>query len=346
MFSKSSLNQIGWRQSPLRRIWVASVLSCALAFGEWPSNLAAQGPNADPKTEHNLNQLSLEQLGNVEITTVSKDPQSVQKTPAAVYVITRDEIQRSGATSLPEALRLAPGVEIARIDADHWSVSVRGFAGQFSKSLLVLIDGRSVYTPLFSGVYWDAQNVMLDDVDRIEVIGGPGGSSLGANAVNGVINIITRNAKETNGVLSTLGGGNVDQGVGNLRYGSTAPSGLSYRVYGMGGLRGPEFHPDGDNFDLWRMGQLGFRTDWTRGARDSFTVQGDAYLGNSGERLNIATYAPLAEASEQDKSAFSGGNVVTRWERTLGESADVQVQAYFDRTNRGEYRARRNARHV
>ena len=295
----------------------------------------AQGPNNnDRQAFQSLNQLSLEQLGNVEITSVSKDPQTVLKTPAAAYVITHDDIVRSGATSLPEALRLAPGVEVARIDADHWSVAVRGFAGQFSKSLLVLIDGRSVYTPLFSGVYWDAQAVMLDDVDRIEVIRGPGGTIWGANAVNGIINIITKSAKDTTGVLSTLGGGNVDQGLGNLRYGATTSHGFGYRLYTMGAMRGPEFHPDGDNFDDWRMGQAGFRMDWTRGAKNEFTAQGDLYRGQSGESLLLATFSPLAEGPEQDKSDFSGGNLLTRWRHRIGDGSDVQVQAYFDRTNR------------
>jgi iron complex outermembrane recepter protein len=294
----------------------------------------AEDLNPDPNNPPDLNQLSLEQLGTIQITTVSKTLEPMQKTPAAAYVINHDEIERSGATSLPEALRLAPGVEVARIDADHWSVSVRGFAGQFSKSLLVLIDGRSVYTPLFSGVYWDAQNVMLEDIDRIEVIRGPGGTIWGANAVNGVINIITKSAKDTTGIVSKLGGGNLDQGVGNLRYGSTAANGFSYRFYSMGAMRGPEFHPDGDNFDLWRMGQLGFRADWSRGADDNFTTQGDLYKGQSGESLLLATYSPIAEVAEQDKSGFSGGNLLARWQHKMGEQSDVQIQAYFDRTNR------------
>jgi iron complex outermembrane recepter protein len=317
-------------------IWQAPLVAgaiCALVALQ-PAAMA-QGPSdEDQKTFQSLNGLSLEQLGNVEITTVSKDPETVQKTPAAAYVITHDDIARSGATSLPEALRLAPGVDVARIDADHWSVAVRGFAGQFSKSLLVLIDGRSVYTPLFSGVYWDAQDVMLDDVDRIEVIRGPGGTIWGANAVNGIINIITKSAKDTNGVLSTLGGGNVDQGLGALRYGATAKHDFSYRLYSMGAMRGPEFHPDGDNFDDWRMGQAGFRMDWPQGANNNFTVQGDLYRGQSGENLLLATFSPLAEGPQQDKSNFSGGNLVTRWQHRIGDGSDVQVQAYFDRTNR------------
>lgn len=304
---------------------------CALAMS---CAASAEEANPDPKNPENLTQLSLEDLGKVEITTVSKSSETIQKTPAAAYVITREEIERSGATSLPEALRLAPGVEVARIDADHWSVSVRGFAGQFSKSLLVLIDGRSVYTPLFSGVYWDAQNVMFEDIDRIEVIRGPGGTIWGANAVNGVINIITKNAENTRGFTSSLGGGNVDQGVADMRYGYTTARGFSYRLYSLGALRGPEYHPDGNNFDLWRMGQIGFRTDWARGVKDSFTVQGDLYRGQSGENLLLATYSPLAEVALQDKSAFSGGNVLTRWQHKIGDGSDIQIQAYFDRTNR------------
>ncbi|MGB6722518.1 MAG: TonB-dependent receptor [Terracidiphilus sp.] len=289
---------------------------------------------SDQKPVQDLNHLSLEELGNVEVTTVSKDPQTVQKTPAAVYVITHDDIVRSGATSIPEALRLAPGVEVARIDADHWSVAIRGFAGQFSKSLLVLIDGRSVYTPLFSGVYWDAQNVMLADVDRIEVVRGPGGTIWGANAVNGVINIITKSAKETDGVLSSLGGGNVDQGVGEFRYGHATQRSFSYRLYSMGAMRGPEFHPDGDNFDDWRMGQAGFRTDWTHGPNDDFTVQGDLYLGASGETVLLAAFSPIAEVAEEDKASLSGGNLLARWQHKMGEGSDIQIQTYFDRTNR------------
>jgi iron complex outermembrane recepter protein len=313
---------------------VANTALWLLVSAGFAQLLCAQGPYSQQEEAPGLNQLSLEELGNVEVTTASKNPEPLSKTPAAIYVITQADIQRSGATSLPEALRLAPGVEVARIDADHWSVAIRGFAGQFSKSLLVLIDGRSVYSPLFSGVYWDAQNVMLDDVDRIEVIRGPGGTIWGANAVNGVINIITKNANETGGVLSTLGGGSVDQGVGSFRYGVAPRHGFSYRFYGMGGMRGPEFHPDGDNFDHWRMGQMGFRADSILDANDTFTVQGDIYRGESGESLQLATYSPIAEVQEEDKASFSGGNLLARWQHTIDAGSDIEIQAYFDRTNR------------
>jgi iron complex outermembrane receptor protein len=281
----------------------------------------------------NLKDLSLEQLGDIQVTTVSKEPVKVSQTPAAIYVITQDDIRRSGATSIPDALRLVPGVEVAQIDSDHWSIAVRGFAGQFSKSLLVLIDGRSVYTPLFSGVYWNVQNLMLEDVDRIEVIRGPGGTIWGANAVNGVINIITKSANDTKGMLARLGGGSVDQGTGAARYGGSVGKDFNYRIYGMGFINGPEFHADHDGFDDWRMGQMGFRADWKSGERDTFTVQGDVYRGKAGGRVSIATFTPPAEIAPDDNAFVSGGNIVARWQHTTGEGSDIQFQTYFDRTN-------------
>ncbi|HET9742430.1 MAG TPA: TonB-dependent receptor plug domain-containing protein, partial [Terriglobales bacterium] len=228
--------------------------------------------NSTPQT---LTQMSLAQLGNVEVTTATKEPEEVWNTPSAIYVITQDDIRRSGVTTIPDALRLAPGVQVSEIDSNHWAVGIRGFASQFSRSVLVLIDGRSVYTPLFAGVYWDVQNVMLEDVDRIEVIRGPGGTIWGSNAVNGVINIITKNSKETQGALVTAESGNVEHFRGGVRYGGSHGRNFTYRIYGMGFNRGAEFHPDGDPFDDWWNTQGGFRMDWTSGQRDSFTFQGD-----------------------------------------------------------------------
>jgi iron complex outermembrane recepter protein len=308
-----------------------------LAFGGAVNQSRADAGDSGQNPSEDLKQLSLEQLGDLDVTSVSKDPQQVQKTPAAVFVITQEDIRRSGATSIPEVLRMAPGVEVARIDANHWSVAIRGFAGQFSKSLLVLVDGRSIYTPLFEGVYWDLPYVMLDDVERIEVIRGPGGTIWGANAVNGVINIITKNADSTHGTLATLGTGTVDQGTGAFHYGATTANGLNYRFYGMGGIRGQEAHPDGDGFDHWRMGQMGFRTDWTIGGKNSFTVQGDIYRGESGESILIPSLSPPAETPEQGPDFVSGGNLLARWQRTTGDGSDVQIQGYFDRTNRQDF---------
>jgi iron complex outermembrane receptor protein len=295
---------------------------------------ADETPQQDQPGSVSLKSLSLAQLGDVEITSVSKDPRQVLKTPAAIFVITQEDIRRSGATTIPEALRLAPGVEVARIDADHWSIAIRGLAGQFSKDLLVLIDGRSLYTPLFAGVYWDVQDVVLEDVERIEVVRGPGGTIWGANAVNGVINILTKSAESTHGALVSLGGGNVDQGTASIRYGGTVRKDFNYRIYATGSIRGTEFHPDGDEFDHWRMGQVGFRTDWKRGEKDAFTVQGDIYSAGSGESSFLASFSPPAETVRNDVSSASGGNLLARWQHTTAEGSDVQIQAYFDRTNR------------
>lgn len=282
-----------------------------------------------------LTQMSLQQLGNVEVTTVSKEPEELWRTPAAVYVITQDEIRRSGATSIPELLRLVPGVEVARIDSDHWAIGVRGFGGEFSKSLLVLIDGRSVYSPLFAGVYWQVQDTLLQDIDRIEVIRGPGGTIWGANAVNGVINIITKNAKDTHGEVAAAGAGDIDQAIAAARFGEEYRKGFDYRVYGKGFIRGGEFHPDGVNFDEWRMGQLGFRADWTRNARDTFNFQGDMYKGLDGERVAISFYSPPSvDVSNSPPHHTSGGNLILRWRRQLNTNSDLEAHGYFDRTSR------------
>ncbi len=283
-----------------------------------------------------LKQLSLAELGNVEVTTTSKEPEEVWKTPAAVFVITKENIRRSGATSIPEVLRLVPGVEVAQVDSDHWSVGIRGFGSVLASKLLVLIDGRSVYTPLFAGVYWQAQATPLEDIERIEVIRGPGGTIWGANAVDGIINIITKSARDTHGTMASLVGGNVEQGTGTVRYGSGNDHGFNYRVYGMGFNRGPEFHSDGTNFDEWRMGQAGFRTDWSHNSRDTFTLQGDIYREGAGAATTYSLYSPPSQVNAYGTSHLTGGNLLGRWKRVLNEGSDFQIQAYFDRTNHFE----------
>jgi iron complex outermembrane recepter protein len=289
-----------------------------------------------PGGPDSLKQLSLAELGNVEVTTASKEPEEVWKTPAAVVVITQEDIRQSGATSIPEVLRLVPGVEVAQVDSDHWSIGIRGFGAALASKLLVMIDGRSVYTPLFAGVYWQAQATPLEDVERIEVIRGPGGTIWGANAVDGIINIITKNAKDTHGSLVSLGGGSVDQGTGAVHYGGGNSRGFNYRVYSMGFVRGAEFHPDGIDFDDWRLGQAGFRTDWTPGARDSFTFQGDTYREGAGEATTYALYSPPSQVNAYGTAYLTGGNVLGRWKRVVNDRSDFQIQAYFDRTNHFE----------
>ena len=249
---------------------------------------ADRGAGKCPATGHldaegRLKGLSLEELGNIEVTTVSKGPVKLSQTAAAIYVITQEDIRRSGVRSLPEALRLAPGVDVAQIDSVKWAVGIRGFQSRLSRDILVLIDGRSVYSPLFHGVYWEVQDTLLEDIDRIEVIRGPGGTIWGANAVNGVINIITKSAKDTKGTLVSGGGGTVDQGFLDVRQGGGNDD-FSYRIYGKGTDTGPEYHPDHQQFDDWRRAQGGFRTDWAINSNDSLTIQGDIYDGVAGER--------------------------------------------------------------
>jgi iron complex outermembrane receptor protein len=328
-FSLSDASLIGRRAG--KAIVFCMVLVAGLVSASW-----ADGPESGQSSGVPLKHLSLEQLGNVEVTTASKEPEQVWRTPAAIYVLTREDIRRSGATSIPEVLRLVPGVEVARVDSDHWSVGIRGFGAVLASKLLVLIDGRSVYTPLFAGVYWQVQATPLEDIERIEVIRGPGGTIWGANAVDGVINIITRSAKDTHGSMVSLGGGNADQGTGTVRYGGGNDRGFNYRVYGMGFDRGSEFHSGGSNFDDWRMGQAGFRTDWDRGAGDTVTFQGDIYREGAGETTTYALYSPPSQVTVNATAKLTGGNLLGRWKHVLNAGSDFQIQAYIDRTNHFE----------
>ena len=299
-----------------------------LSLAAWGN---AQQP--DPGSEGRLKGLSLEQLGNIEVITASKSPVKLSQTAAAVYVITQEDIRRSGVTSLPEALRLAPGVDVAQIDSVKWAVGIRGFQSRLSREVLVLIDGRSVYSPLFHGVYWEVQDTLLEDIDRIEVIRGPGGTIWGANAVDGVINIITKSAKDTKGTLVSAGGGTVAQGFLDFRQGGGNDD-FSYRIYGKGYDQSPESHSDGREFDDWRRAQGGFRTDWKIDDRDTLTVQGDIYDGVAGESVRITTLAPPSIANVDQNAQLSGGNFLARWQRTLKNGGDIQLQAYYDRVNR------------
>src|ERR1700694_1197310 len=209
--------------TPLRRLCLLSVLGVFLTV----TTSAQNQPNIP-----DVPAITLEDLMNLQVTSVSKRAQKLADAAAAIFVITQDDIRRSGASSIPEALRMAPGLEVARIDENKWAIGSRGFNGRFDNKLLVLIDGRSVYTPLFSGVYWNVQDVMLEDIDRIEVIRGPGATLWGANAVNGVINVITKKAKATQSGVVTAGGGNEERGSVAGRYGDKIGNDMTYRIYG------------------------------------------------------------------------------------------------------------------
>ncbi|HEY7163309.1 MAG TPA: TonB-dependent receptor [Candidatus Binatia bacterium] len=302
----------------------ARVLLCALALVIIGSNLASaqsadQHANADVKA---FKSVPFEELFNIEITTVSRRPERLVNAASAIQVITGEEIRRSGAKSLPEALRLATNLQVAQQTSANWIISARGFASATSDKLLVLIDGRTVYTPLFSGVFWDVQNVMLEDIDRIEVISGPGATLWGSNAVNGVINVITKNSRDTQGALATTGGGSYQRAFGDGRYGGKMGDDLYYRVYGLGFGVGNTFLSNGSEArDDWRLGQGGFRADWLPSGGTTLRVQGDYYGGNEA----LSTPGNLT---------VDGQNLLGRWTRTLGTDNEISAQVYWDRTHR------------
>ena len=272
----------------------------------------------------------------MEVTSVSRQKSTIGRSPAAVFVITNDMIRRSGARSIPEALRLAPGVQVARLDGNKWAVSIRGFNGRFANKMLVQIDGRSVYTPLFAGVFWDVQDTLLEDIDRIEVIRGPGATVWGANAVNGVINIITKSTEDTQGSYFNAGAGNEDRGFAGARYGGRLSDDATFRLYGKWFERDTGAAPNGDAHDDWRSLRGGFRIDWTPTCVDRVTLQGDYYDGSSGQRSFVAepTMPPAFVRTVDDDFDVSGGNVLARWTHELDLESDWSLQMYYDRTER------------
>jgi iron complex outermembrane receptor protein len=271
---------------------------------------------------------------DVEVSTVTRTESTVGRSPAAVFVITNEMIRRSGARYLPEVLRLAPGVQVARIDASRWAVSIRGFNGRFANKLLVQIDGRSIYTPLFSGVFWDVQNLMLEDVDRIEVIRGPGAAVWGANAVNGVINVITKKAGDTQGGFVESGLGSELLGFSDARYGGALGDDAHYRVYGKWFEHGGSYLPGGEAPDDWRDARTGFRVDWTPTCEDTVTLSGDYYQGTGGEVEYIASPDPPFARTTVGDHRLSGGDIVVGWSRVLDDESDWSLQCYYDRTER------------
>jgi iron complex outermembrane receptor protein len=274
--------------------------------------------------------LTLEELLDIEVTSVSRKPEKRQGAAAAVFVVTQDDIRRSGATSLPEVLRMVPGIHVARLDANKWSVSCRGFSGRYSNKLLVLIDGRSVYTPLFSGVEWEARDVLLEDVERIEVVRGPGGAMWGANAVNGVINIVTKKATDTRGGLISGGVGTEEQGFGSLRYGGRLGENGAYRFYAKYLERDAGTLASGDEaHDGWDAGRTGFRVDW-EWDDDRFTLQGDAFRSDVSQTYELPDLRFPYRLTRDADSEYSGGNVLGRWTRVLSDDSSVQLQAYVD----------------
>ncbi len=305
------------------RIFLAGFLSVLLAG----STVAQNSRNVPDVTA-----MSMEDLMNLQVTSVSKHTQKVADAAAAIFVITQEDIRRSGATSIPEALRLVPGLEVARIDQNKWAIGSRGFNGRFDNKLLVLIDGRSVYTPLFSGVYWNVEDVMLEDVDRIEVIRGPGATLWGANAVDGVINVITKKAKSTQSAVVTAGAGTEERAAGGVRYGGKLGDNTYYRAYTKYFDWGPSAYPSGMTaHDGWDALRGGFRADWTPAGANSLTLQGDIYRTRFDETLTVASLsAPYSNTFPND-GKYSGGNILGRWNHA-SEGSSMSLQMYYDNT--------------
>jgi iron complex outermembrane receptor protein len=305
----------------------------------WSAAMATQAHAADAELlqeqPSDLTELSLEELLNVEVTSVTKQAQPLAQTAAAIFVLTQEDIRRSGATSIPEALRMVPGLQVARLDSNKWAITSRGFNGRFANKLLVLIDGRTVYTPLFSGVYWDVQDTMMEDIDRIEVIRGPGATLWGANAVNGVINVITKKAKDTQGGLLVSGAGTEERGFTGIRYGTTLSDRTHVRAYGKFFARDDQATATGDPAtDPWHQARGGMRVDHSAGNGDLLTLQGDFYQGKYRERATSPTLtAPFSSTSDL-KGQVTGGNLLGRWTHELSPTSGFTLQLYYDRSER------------
>jgi iron complex outermembrane receptor protein len=299
--------------------------------------LAGRAQDAAPPPPEPANpylKLSLEELMAVDITSVARKPGKILDAAAAITVITPEDIATSGLTSLPELMRLAPGVEVARINSSTWSVTSRGFPGEHANKLLVLIDGRTVYSPIFSGVYWDSQDVALYDVDRIEVIRGPGGTLWGANAVNGVINVMTRSARETQGGLVQLTGGTEEWGT-SARYGGTLGENAWYRVYAKATEYDASVRPGGsESHDGWYHAQGGIRTDWQPTGRDTLTLIAEYGAGGAKQEIYTPTLTPPSTPAVEARRGIGGGFALARWNHETDVSSSWSLQLYFDRAVR------------
>ena len=285
-----------------------------------------------------LAKMDIGSLMSQEVTSVLRKKQPVLKAPSAIFVLTNEDIRRSGARNIPEALRLVPEITVGRVNANTWTIAARGFDSNGSAKLLVLIDGRSVYSPLFSGVFWDVQDLMLEDVERIEVIKGPGAVSWGENAVNGVINIITKTSQDTQGGLIVGGGGKEELGFGSVRYGGKVGEDTTYRAYSKYDLHDSyRLSQGGDAEDEWDMGRAGFRMDskLSPAGKDSITFQGDIYNGETNNLINRWVLdEPPFTVLQKDQTDLAGGNLLFRWNNQISEESKLAVQTYYDRTER------------
>lgn len=291
----------------------------------------AHAANKSEPALDDLLEMPLEQLMTLNLnTSVGKKAQSVKNSAAAVFVISQEDIRRSGATTIPETLRMVPGLQVAQIDANKWGISSRGFNGRFSTNLLVLMDGRAIYTPSFSGVFWDREDTLLEDIERIEVIRGAGAAMWGANAVNGVINIITKSAKDTHGALINAGAGNQEQAFASVRYGGQLGEKFDYRVYGKGFKRNHNVTVTGVNAqDNWENYQGGFKTQWALTEKDTLVTQGDIYHSRSGDIEDFVLNSGQVLYNQDSPADRSGGNIQTRWQHKISATSDTALQVYY-----------------
>src|ERR1700683_1404349 len=282
-----------------------------------------------------LTDRSIEDLMNIHVTSASKEDQKMSQVAAAIFVIGQEDIRRSGATNIPDLLRMVPGLDVAQINANTWAISARGFNSQFANKLLVLVDDRAVYTPTLAQVNWDTLDVPLDDIDRIEVIRGPGGTVWGNNAVNGVINIITKKAQDTQGAAVTGGGGTLGQGFGTAQFGGSINKGPAYRIF-TNYLTHDPFPAigGGSGGDGWHLLHGGSRVDTDLSTTDTLTLQGDLYAGDEGASIVHSILSPPENLNEFRHTGLSGGNVLGRWNRKFSALSDLTVQFYFDRYTR------------
>lgn len=281
-----------------------------------------------------LMELSFDELSEIKVTSVSKKEENLFKAPSAIYVITQKDIRRSGHLSLAELMRLVPGMHVGQVNANTWAISSRGFQERCANKLLVLIDGRTVYSDVNGGVFWDELDVVLEDILRIEVIRGPGGTLWGANAVNGIINIITKNSENTQGGLVSGGTGSLENGFVTLRYGDKLSDNFHYRAYGKYYDRDDfDETPTSQVHDNWEAYRSGFRIDGKLTEKNKLTLQGDYYDGKSGERRNsspVSLTSPFTEVLNQD-TLIDGSNVLARWERQISSDSNLKVQVYYNR---------------
>lgn len=296
--------------------------------------LLAGLPAWSQEASQDLANKSIEELMNIVVTSASKKAESLSDAPAAIFVITAEEIQRGGFSSVPDALRLVPGLHVAQQSSHIWLVSARGFSNLFNAKMLVLIDGRLAYTPTFGGVWWDVQDPPLEDIDRIEVIRGPGGTLWGANAVNGVINIITKEAAKSQGALVTSTAGVNEGYAARMRYGGKVGRQFAYRIFGTSNYWLPSVNAAGAaNYDTWSITQGGMRMDWSPSQRDTVTFDGQGYSGrtrDSGELFSPTGPATIVDA----QSVIKGGHILAQWKRSLDGSSSIDMLGYCDWTDR------------